>query len=232
MPNALIKKVDCIHVEVSDLESGLAFYRDQLGYEPVWRTDSAAGLNMGDGSNEIVLNATPWEHKTDLLVDSVPEAIERFKESGGTVLSGPFEIAIGQAAVVRDPWGNEFVLLDAQKGLLATDDAGNRYREPLLKLIHATRLSQLLPGVTLLARHHLRAEPPSLNWTKPTWASSSKNETTLRTSQSTTQIAQTSWIARLPTSFLRHSRMSGKTTMFEWPSSPEPATSISALVMI
>jgi predicted enzyme related to lactoylglutathione lyase len=125
VPNPLIQKVDCIHLEVSDLEAGVAFYRDKLGHELVWRTDDAAGLNMADGSNEIVLNATPWKHKTDLLVDSVPEAAQRFEESGGTILSGPFEIAIGQAAVVRDPWGNEFVLLDLSKGLLATDAEGN-----------------------------------------------------------------------------------------------------------
>ncbi len=125
MPNPLIQKVDCIHVEVSDLEAGLEFYRDKLGHELVWRTEDAAGLNMGEGTNEIVLNAKPWKHKIDLLVDSVPEAAERFKESGGAILSGPFEIAIGQAAVVRDPWGNEFVLLDVSKGLLATDPEGN-----------------------------------------------------------------------------------------------------------
>jgi predicted enzyme related to lactoylglutathione lyase len=124
-PNPLIQKVDCAHVEVSDLEAGLALYRDKLGHELVWRTDTAAGLNMGGGSNEIVLNSTPWKHKTDLLVDSAPEAARRFEESGGAVLSGPFEIAIGQAAVVRDPWGNEFVLHDLSNGRLATDAEGN-----------------------------------------------------------------------------------------------------------
>jgi lactoylglutathione lyase len=80
---------------------------------------------MGDESSEIILNAEPWEHKTDLLIDSVPEAAQRFEESGGTILPGPFDIPIGQAAVVRDPWGNEFVLLDTQKGLLDTDAEGN-----------------------------------------------------------------------------------------------------------
>ncbi len=37
----------------------------------------------------------------------------------------PFDIQIGRAVVVEDPWGNRFVLLDASKGLLVTDADGN-----------------------------------------------------------------------------------------------------------
>lgn len=36
----------------------------------------------------------------------------------------PFEIQIGRAAVVADPWGNTYVLLDTTKGLLETDNQG------------------------------------------------------------------------------------------------------------
>jgi hypothetical protein len=36
----------------------------------------------------------------------------------------PFDIQIGRAVVVQDPWGNSYVLLDASKGLLATDENG------------------------------------------------------------------------------------------------------------
>jgi len=41
------------------------------------------------------------------------------------VLVAPFDIQIGRAAVVEDPWGNRFVLLDATQGLLVTDADGN-----------------------------------------------------------------------------------------------------------
>ena len=34
----LIRKVDCIRLYVSDLEAGLAFYRDRLGHALLWRT--------------------------------------------------------------------------------------------------------------------------------------------------------------------------------------------------
>ena len=76
---------------------------------------------MADGGSELLLNAEPWKWKTDLLVESAESASKRFEEAGGSVISGPFDIEIGKAVVVRDPWGNEFVLLDASKGQLATD---------------------------------------------------------------------------------------------------------------
>ena len=36
----------------------------------------------------------------------------------------PFDIQIGRAVVVEDPWGNQLVLLDTSKGLLLTDADG------------------------------------------------------------------------------------------------------------
>ena len=63
--------------------------------------------------------------KTDLLVASILDAVNQFEESGGTVLRGRFDIKIGKASVVRDPWGNEYTLLDQSKGTFATDDTGN-----------------------------------------------------------------------------------------------------------
>src|SRR5688500_11803705 len=40
----LIRKVDCVQIQVPNLDAGLAFYRDQLGHQLVWRTESAVGL--------------------------------------------------------------------------------------------------------------------------------------------------------------------------------------------
>ena len=62
---------------------------------------------------------------TELLVSSVPAAVERFVSAGGAPQAGPFEIAIGQCAVVSDPWGNVLVLLDMSKGPLRRDREGN-----------------------------------------------------------------------------------------------------------
>jgi predicted enzyme related to lactoylglutathione lyase len=116
-PNPLIKKLDCIHVVVSDLDAGLEFYREKLGLELNWRAETSAGLKLGTDGSEIVLD-------TDLLVESVAEAVQQFEDSGGSVVRGPFDIKIGKAVVVRDPWGNEYTLLDLSKGTFETDADG------------------------------------------------------------------------------------------------------------
>ncbi len=120
----LFGKVDCLSLPVGDLEEALAFYRDRLGHSLVWRTESAAGLRIGDGEAELVLRTDGREPETDLAVESTPEAARRFVEAGGRVVVAPFDIAIGKCAVVADPWGNRLVILDTTRGLLKTDEEG------------------------------------------------------------------------------------------------------------
>jgi catechol 2,3-dioxygenase-like lactoylglutathione lyase family enzyme len=110
---------------VSDLAAALAFYRDRLGHALVWRTATAAGLRLPDSEAELVLHTDRRPPAAELLVDAVPEAVARFRDAGGTLLSGPFDVQIGKCAVVRDPWGNALVLLDLSRGLLRTDADGN-----------------------------------------------------------------------------------------------------------
>ncbi len=121
----LFLKVDCLSLPVADLEQALAFYRDRLGHELVWRTERAAGLRMGQGESELVLRVDDEPPETDLTVPSAREAAERFVRAGGEVVAGPFEIKIGYCVVVKDPFGNHLVLLDTSKGLLKTDEQGN-----------------------------------------------------------------------------------------------------------
>jgi len=125
MSKALLKKVDCIRLPVPDLDAGLAFYRDRLGHELVWRTEKAAGLRLPGTDAELVLQTDDPAPEIDFLVDSADLAAARFTAAGGTVVVPPFEIQIGRAAVVADPWGNQYVLLDMSKGALLTDEDGN-----------------------------------------------------------------------------------------------------------
>ena len=120
----LFVKIDCLRLPVRDLDEALAFYRDRLGHALIWRTDTAAGLRMPDSNAEIVLQTERPEMETDLSVESVEVAVERFVAAGGRVLAGPFDIQIGKCAVVADPFGNVLVMLDASKGLLVTDAEG------------------------------------------------------------------------------------------------------------
>ena len=121
----LIRKVDCVRLYVPDLEAGLAFYRDKLGHELIWRTATAAGLRLPETDAELVIQTEEQRQEIDLLVDSADEAAKFIEQAGGTVIVPPFDIQIGRCVVVEDPWGNPLVLLDMSKGLLTTDTDGN-----------------------------------------------------------------------------------------------------------
>lgn len=120
----LIHAIDCIRLAVSDLEAGLQFYRDRLGHELIWRTADAAGLRLPGTPAEIVLHLEPISPEIDFKVPAADEAAACWTAAGGSVIVPPFDISIGRAVVVEDPWGNRFVLLDDSKGTFITDDQG------------------------------------------------------------------------------------------------------------
>lgn len=124
----LFRTIDCARVLVPDLEDGLAFYRDRLGHQLIWRTATAGGLRMIDTTAEIVLRterAGSDGSEVDLLVVSADAAAEAVVAAGGSVIEPPFDIAIGRRVVVADPWGTPLVLLDLSRGPLVTGDDGN-----------------------------------------------------------------------------------------------------------
>jgi len=122
---SLLRKVDCVRLYVSDLEAGLAFYRDQLGHELIWRTKTAVGLRLPETDAEIVLQTEDQRQEIDFLVDSADEVAKMIAETGGKVIVTPFDIQIGRCVVVEDSFGNPLVLLDTSKGSLKTDQDGN-----------------------------------------------------------------------------------------------------------
>ena len=122
----LFRKVDCIRIPVTDLQDGLKFYRDELGHELVWRnSDKGAGLKLANDESEIVLYTEQKGLEIDFTVDNVADAVKQFVDAGGTIVYGPFDIRIGKCAVVKDPWDNQYILLDTSKGLLKTDSDKN-----------------------------------------------------------------------------------------------------------
>jgi predicted enzyme related to lactoylglutathione lyase len=125
MSMSLLRKVDCVRFYVDDLEAGLAFYRDQLGHDLIWRTETAAGLRLPESNAELVLQTEDQRQEIDFQVDSADRAAQFIERAGGRVIVPPFDIQIGRCVVVEDPWGNPLVLLDTSKGLLKTDSDGN-----------------------------------------------------------------------------------------------------------
>jgi catechol 2,3-dioxygenase-like lactoylglutathione lyase family enzyme len=103
MPEPLIRKVDCVSFPVPNLDEALGFYRDMLGHELIWRTSTVFGLRLPESETELVFHTEGHAPAAELLVEAVPEAVARFREAGGSVISEPFEIPIGRCAVVSDP---------------------------------------------------------------------------------------------------------------------------------
>jgi catechol 2,3-dioxygenase-like lactoylglutathione lyase family enzyme len=97
---ALFRRFDWYLIPVPDLEAGLAFYRDRLGHELVWRRETAAGLRVRDTDAQIVLTGDLRFPETDLLVDSADGAILACQAAGGSIVRAPFDIPTGRCAVV------------------------------------------------------------------------------------------------------------------------------------
>src|ERR671917_418900 len=111
----VLRAVDCVHLVVPDLESGLAFYRDRLGHELVWRTGEAAGLRLPENGAELVISVSHDGPVVDFLVESVDDAVAELTAGGATVLVEPFDIPVGRVAVLADPFGNRLSVLDLSK---------------------------------------------------------------------------------------------------------------------
>jgi predicted enzyme related to lactoylglutathione lyase len=74
-------------------------------------------LGLADSETELVL-ALDTGPETDLLVESVEDAVAGITKAGGTLVAGPDDIAVGKVAVVTDPFGNRLTLVDLTNGRL------------------------------------------------------------------------------------------------------------------
>jgi predicted enzyme related to lactoylglutathione lyase len=121
----LIRKVDAVTIPVPNLDAGLRFYSCALGHRLRWRNDELgqAGLGLPEGDTELVLS-THLRYEPNWLLESADAAAERFREAGGRILHGPFDIPVGRVVVVADPFDNVLVLLDLSKGRYTTDEDG------------------------------------------------------------------------------------------------------------
>ena len=119
----LFRKLDNLLLRVADLDAAISFYRDRLGHPVLWRSGEAVGFGLPETDAELVVHLHIGP-ETDVLVEDVDEAFKLFLNAGGEALEPPFDIAIGRCARVRDPFGNELVILDQSKGALATDADG------------------------------------------------------------------------------------------------------------
>lgn len=122
----LLESLDAVTIPVPDLDAGLSFYRDLLGYRLIWRNDAVGqvGLQLAGSASELVLT-TREKYEPNWKVESAARAADVFRANGGRVIAEPEDIPVGHVAIVEDPFGNVLVLVDMAKGLYQTDDAGN-----------------------------------------------------------------------------------------------------------
>ena len=81
----------------SQHHEALTFYRDRLGHELLWRSETSAGLAFAESGKipELVLHTDHWPIAAAIKVECVLKAIERFVSSGGSVVEPASDIAIG-----------------------------------------------------------------------------------------------------------------------------------------
>jgi hypothetical protein len=98
------------------LDQGLAFYRDKLGNELLWRNDAVgqAGLGLPDSRVELVLT-TRQRLEPNRLVEKIDDAIQTLVEAGATIAATSAPIPVGHVAVVIDPFGNPLILVELTK---------------------------------------------------------------------------------------------------------------------
>ena len=88
-----------------------------------------AGLELPDGDSELVLT-TRQSYQPNWLVADVEDAVELLLGHGADLLAAPFDIPVGRAAVVHDPFGNILVLVDLSKGAYPAAGAGDATGSP------------------------------------------------------------------------------------------------------
>ncbi len=115
----MFRKIDCVMIRVPDVPTAAKFYEDAFGLKRLWQDGDTIGLGMSDTDAEIVLHNSPdipHDVEVHYLVDNVAEAVQGYAQKGCTILVEPFEVAIGQCAVISDPFGTTMCLLDMSKG--------------------------------------------------------------------------------------------------------------------
>ena len=140
----IFRRVDAVTVPVPDLDAGLRFYSRALGHRLKWRDDAVgqAGLELPDGDSELVLT-TRQSYQPNWLVTDIQDAVELLVGHGGQLIPAPFDLPVGRAAVVRDPFENILVLLDLSKN--AYPAPGASHRQPGMKPPHDQRPESRVP---------------------------------------------------------------------------------------
>ena len=118
-----------VNIDVDDLEKGVRFYCDGLGLtvgrrfdgwlellgaaSPIYLLPKPAGSSVSPASGETRDYARHWTPvHLDFVVEDIRAAVQRALAAGATLERDVTEHAYGRLALLADPFGNGFCLLE------------------------------------------------------------------------------------------------------------------------
>ena len=108
-------RLEFIYLPVSDLHGALALYRDQLGFDELWREgESTVGLAVPGSETALMVDAEPVPGAGPgpiFGVDRVDEWLAGREEQLDVTIP-PFDIPGGRLMGFRDAAGNHVYVLD------------------------------------------------------------------------------------------------------------------------
>lgn len=110
-----IKKLDSVSIRVRDLDKSAKFYTEMLGLPEIWRMDDMQMRGYGMGDNSATINIEKGAPSMQLIIQvERAEDARRTLEAKGVKFDGPTQTIpnIGKAASLKDPDGNEILLMD------------------------------------------------------------------------------------------------------------------------
>ncbi|WP_380168070.1 VOC family protein [Jannaschia sp. R86511] len=104
-------KLTYLYLPVTDLGAAVAFYRDQLGLQEVWREgETTVAFAAADGSVELMVDTEDYPPGPMYLVDDV--LAWREAHAGVPVRVPRYDIPGGTVEGYEDPAGNVFYVFD------------------------------------------------------------------------------------------------------------------------
>ncbi len=106
-----------LYVGSADIDADLAFYRDRLGGELVWRSEGfgaeVAAVRLGDGPLLLLADHRAAPSVLPIwAVEDLDAEMTRLRAAGWEADARRVEVPDGPCAILVDPSGNEVALLE------------------------------------------------------------------------------------------------------------------------
>jgi catechol 2,3-dioxygenase-like lactoylglutathione lyase family enzyme len=106
-------RLEFIYVPVSDLDGALALYRDELGFDELWREgESTVGLAIAGSETALMVDAAPAPGSAPGPMFSVERVDDWLAGRELDLVLEPFDIPGGRIASFRDAAGNQVYVMD------------------------------------------------------------------------------------------------------------------------